>query len=313
MLRLTPVDAYVLSRIDGVTSLAQLALICGMEASSLTAILERLAREGTIEEPPPPSDVSAVAGTLPADAPERTEGEAAPGSTTAAATHRQLFETKLHPLREDERETLAATAGEPELSALCFDPTPRAVRAVLENPAMGLAHARLIAAHHRNAAGLEALGEKASLLQDAEVQRLLLRNPQSPVPLLQRLLSRRRLAEVYQATQSRELPERNRRTAGDALRRRFAETTSEERVELILRTEGRALAALAGLSLDGKAAGLLCARTLTSVLLIENLARWPATPPAVIAHLLKQPMVLRMPQLRTLLRRHPNRPASEKS
>jgi len=302
----------VLSRIDGITSVGQLALISGMAAQSLRPILERLAREGAIEQPPPASEVPGVADTLPAAAQEHPEGEVASGPTTEAATHRQLFETKLHPLREDERETLAFSAGEPELSAFCFDPTPRVVRAVLENPRMGLPHARLIAAHHGNAVGLEALGEKATLLQDTEVQRLLLRSQQSPVPLLQRLLSRRRLAEVYQTTQSRELPERNRRTALDVLRRRFAETTSEERVELILRTEGRALAALAGLSLDGKAAGLLCARTLTSLLLLENLARWPATPPAVIAHLLKQPMVLRMPQLRTLLKRHPNCPASAK-
>lgn len=94
--------------------------------------------------------------------------------------------------------------------------------------------------------------------------------------------------------------------------RRFVETTPEERVELILRTEGRALVALAGLSLDGKSAALLCARTLSSVLLVENLARRPATPKVVIADLLKQPMVLRMPQLRTILKRHPNCPASAK-
>jgi hypothetical protein len=311
-LRLTPVEAYVLSRVDGATSVAQLALISGMAAQSLRSILQRLAREGAIEPPPPAGDVPGGAGTLQAADQEPSEGAAVTSSTAAAATHRQLFETTLHPLREDERQMLAVTAGEPELSAFCFDPTPRVVRAVLENPRMGLPHARLIAAHHGNAVGLDALGEKPALLQDTEVQRLLLRNPQSPVPLLHRLLSRRRLAEIYQTTQSRELPERNRRTALDTLRRRFADTTPEERVELILRTEGRALAALAGLSLDGKAAVLLCARTITSVLLVENLARWPATPPVVIAHLLKQPMVLRMPQLRTLLKRHPNCPASEK-
>ena len=311
-LALTPVDAYVLSRIDGVTSVGELALISGMPAESLQPILERLAREGAIEQPPAVSEVPRATVTLKAAAQEHPTGEAASSPTTEGATHRQLFETKLHPLQEGEREGLAVLAEEPELSAFCFDPTPRVIRAVLENPKMGLPHARLIAAHHGNAVGLDALGEKPALLQDAEVQRLLLRNPQCPAPLLQRLLSRRRLAEVYQTTQSRELPERNRRTALEALRRRFAETTSEERVELILRTEGRALAALAGLSLDGKAAGLLCARTLTSLLLLENLARWPATPPAVIAHLLKQPMVLRMPQIRTLLKRHPNCPASAK-
>jgi hypothetical protein len=318
-LRLTPADAYVLSRIDGSTSVGELALISGMAAQALWPILERLAREGAIDQPPPPGPAG-VPDTPPAVAPQQPEGaagevasaEVASAVTAAAATHRQLFETKLHALPEDEREALAKTAEEPELSAFCFDPTPRVVRAVLENPHLGLPHARLIAAHHGNAVGLEALGEKAALLQDLEVQRLLLRNQQSSVILLRRLLSRRRLAEVYQTTHSRELPDRNRRTAVDILRRRFAETTPEERVELIIRTEGRALAALVGLSLDGKAAALLCARTLTSVLLVENLARWPATPPAVVAQLLKQPMVLRMPQLKALLKRHPNCPASQK-
>jgi hypothetical protein len=180
----------------------------------------------------------------------------------------------------------------------------------MENPRAGLSHARLIAAHHGNAVGLDALAEKAAMLQDAEVQRLLLRNPQTSAPLLQRLLSRRRLPDVYNATQSRELPERNRATAMQVLRRRFSEVSAEERVELILRTEGRALAALTGLALDGKSAALLCARPLTSVLIIENLARWPATPPPVILHLLKQPLLRQMPPLRALLKRHPNCPPS---
>ena len=334
-LRLTPIDAYVLSRIDGATSIGELALISGMAPEDLRPILERLVGEGAIEGPPAGSGATSPASTpRPAvdvashdaaiqDAPPHdaasaeaaadggaADDGAAAGPPEAAATHRQLFETRLHPLEEGEREALAGRAIEPELTALCFDPVPRVVRAVLGNPRAGLAQARLIAAHHGNAVGLDALGEKTAFLQDTEVQRLLLRNPQTPAPLLGRLLSRRRLAEVYQATQSRELPERNRRAAMEALRRRFSEASSEERVELILRTEGRVLVALAGLSLDGKAASLLCARPLTSLLLVENLARWPATPPVVIAHLLKQPMALRMPQVRTALKRHPNCPPS---
>ena len=204
---------------------------------------------------------------------------------------------------------LASTAEEPELSALCFDPVPGVVRAVIDNPRAGLAHARLIAAHHGNAVGLDAVGEKPRCCR-TEVQRLLLRNPQTSAPLLQRILSRRRLADVYNATQSRELPERNRAGAMQLLRRRFSEVSAEERVELILRTEGRALAALCGLSLDGKSAALLCARTFTSALIVENLARWPATPPPVILHLLKQPLLRQLPALRAMLKRHPNCPAS---
>jgi hypothetical protein len=284
-LPLTPEDAYVLSRIDGATTVDELAMLTGLPAESVRDTLSRLAAAGAIEGPPP---------------------------ADAGATHRQLFEAALHALPVEVREARAATASEPELSAFCFDPTPRVVRSVLGNPRAGLAHARLVAAHHGNAVGLDALGEKAALFADTEVQRLLLRNVQASPPLVQRLLARRRLADVYLVSQSRELPERNRRTALEALRRRFSETTSEEKVELILRTEGRVLAALSGLSLDGRAAVLLCARTVSSVLLVENLARWPATPPTVITHLLKQPMVMRMPQLRTALKRHPNCPKAER-
>jgi hypothetical protein len=293
-LPLTPQDAYVLSRIDGATTVGELAMLTGLPAESLRDTLQRLAAAGAIGGPP------------------GSEAPPVPGDPTAGATHRQLFETQLHALPVEVREARAATAVEPELSAFCFDPTPRVVRALLANPRAGLAHARLVAAHHGNAVGLDALGEKAALVQDGEVQRLLLRNPQCAIPLVQRLLSRRRLAEVYQTSQSRELPERNRKAAMDALRRRFAETTAEERVELILRTEGRCLAALSGLSLDGRSAVLLCARTVSSTILVENLARWPATPPTVIAHLLRQPMVMRMPPLRTALKRHPNCPKSER-
>ena len=287
--RLTPIEGYVLSRVDGATSVAELALITGMAAEELWPILQRLAGQGAIDAPPPaePEDATAPSGT-----------------------HRQLFETKLHPLPEDTRTALASTAEEPELSALCFDPVPGVVRAVMDNPRAGLSHARLIAAHHGNAVGLDAVGEKPALLQDTEVQRLLLRNPQTPAPLLQRILSRRRIADVYNATQSRELPERNRAGALQLLRRRFSEVSAEERVELILRTEGRALAALSGLSLDGRSAALLCARTFSSALIVENLARWPATPPPVIVHLLKQPLLRQLPALRAMLKRHPNCPAS---
>jgi hypothetical protein len=106
--------------------------------------------------------------------------------------------------------------------------------------------------------------------------------------------------------------ERHRATAREVLRTRFATASPEERVELILTTEGRVLASLSGLSLDGKAAALLCARTLSSTLLLENLARWPATPPNLVAHLLQQPLVRRMPNLQAALKRHPNCPGRVK-
>jgi hypothetical protein len=302
-LDLTPVEAFVLSRIDGATDMGQLAQVSGLASDELGRVLERLAEEGVIEGPPstPAQAVRAADAAGPAPAPD-----------AAHAMHRELFERTLHALPPDARVGLAETATEPQLSALCFDPVPEVVSRVLDNPHGGLVHARLIAAWHPNPVGLEALGRRGDLVRDGEVQRLLLRNNQTPTHLVRQLLIHRRLHDVYNVAQSHEAAERHRSTAREVLRTRFATASPEERVELILITEGRALATLSGLSLDGKAAALLCARTLSSTLLLENLARWPATPPNLVAHLLQQPLVRRMPSLQAALKRHPNCPGHAK-
>jgi hypothetical protein len=141
------------------------------------------------------------------------------------------------------------------------------------------------------------------------VRRWLVRNPQLPSGLFRRLWSGRRLMELHKVTLDRDIPEGTRRTARELLRQRFSTGPSEEKAELILNTEGRSLAALSGLPVDGKTAALLCGRTFRSPMLIQNIARWSAAPPALIAHLLKQEAVRRQPQLRMLLQRHPNAPA----
>ena len=184
------------------------------------------------------------------------------------------------------------------------------IHRVLENSRTGLAHARLIAAHHRSPLGLEAMAARSAFMGDREVQRLLLRNNQSPETIVRRLLASRSLPQIYESCQSHDLPERHRHTARSALRSRFAVASPDERVHLIVTTEGRALGTLSGLALDGRSVALLCARGPTSALLVENLAGWPATPPALIAHLLKQPLVRQSPTLKLLLRRHPNCPRS---
>jgi hypothetical protein len=302
-LDLTPQEAFVLSRVDGATDTGQLAQVSGLPPDELGRVLDRLVEQGVIAAPPstPPKPRSDADAAGPAAVPDASH-----------ATHRELFERTLHGLEPDARAGLAASANEPELSALCFDPVPEVVSRVLENAHAGLAHARLIAAWHPNPIGLEALGRRGDLVRDGEVQRLLLRNNQTPTHLVRQLLSSRRLHDVYNVAQSHEVAERHRATAREVLRTRFATASPEERVELILTTEGRVLASLSGLSLDGKAAALLCARTLSSTLLLENLARWPATPPNLVAHLLQQPLVRRMPNLQAALKRHPNCPGRVK-
>jgi hypothetical protein len=223
---------------------------------------------------------------------------------------RQLFERKLHGLAAESRVSFALNAEEPVLSALCFDPLPSVAAQLLNNPRFGLHQARLLAAHHPHPSALQALGAREAFLRDAEVQRLLLRNVQLPVSLLQRLLAAKRLLDLFRLSVSRELPEKNQRATRETLRHKFANTAApEEKVELLFHSEGRVLAQLSGLPLDQKTAALLCGRTFSSGLLVQNLARWSATPPSVLSHLLKQVIVKHQPQLRTALLQHPNLPA----
>jgi len=237
--------------------------------------------------------------------------DASAGHDTApAGSHRQLFATRYRETAQDVRVHAASTVPDPDLSALCFDPLPVVIRGVLTNPHAGLPHVRLIAAHHANAIGLQAIATRQSFLQDPEVQRLLLRNIQTPDSMVRNLFGSRRLSDIFKFTTSHDLPDRHRETARESLRRRYATARPEERVDLIVMTEGRTLAAFPGLGLDGATVALLCARGPLSVALIENLARWPGTPPKLVAHLLKQPLLRQYPSLKQAVRRHPNCPSS---
>jgi hypothetical protein len=323
-LSLTPEEGFVLSRLDGATAVRHLPALTGFPPERIQAILARLVTQGAVlpgptaapaPQPPPtgvrvdaPPEEPLAVGEEP---PPPEEDEAPEDTTTeaAAGNWRQIFERQLHPLPEDERASRARAAEDPELSAFCFDPVPAVIKSVLENTRVGLGHARLIARHHHNPVGLEALCGRASFTQDSGVRRWLVRNPQLPSGLFRRLWSGRRLMEQYKVAMDRDVPEGTRRTAREVMRTRFNTAPAEERVELILNTEGRVLASLVGLAVDGKTAALLCGRTFRSPMLIQNIARWSAAPPALIAHLLKQEAVRRQPQLRMLLQRHPNAPA----
>lgn len=311
-----PLDAeqgYLLSRLDGTADLSDLAALTGLGADRVEALLGDLVRLGAIA----PEDPAASRGDVPAaepgggpdpgpePGPETPEAESE-ALRQEATTHRQRFESLLHAQDVDARAAQAARAEEPDLSALCFDPMPAVIVALLENPRFGPAQARLVAAHHRTAAGLEKLGAQAALVQDPGVRRALLQNPLLPAPLFRRLWSNRRLQEHYLVAVSREVPEQTRAMARDLLRAAFTQRGAEEKVDLILGTEGRSLVFLAGLTVDGHTTSLLCRRTYVSTLLIQNIARWSAAPPALIAHLRRQDTVRRNPQLRAMLERHPN-------
>jgi hypothetical protein len=284
-----PLDAqqgFLLSRLDDAADLEELAALTGLAPERLQSKLEELVAMGVV-------------------VPDGEAG-AARSKPEATLTHRSLFEQRLHLHSEAERAVLAERAQEPELSAYCFDPMPKVIQAIFRNPDAGLLQARLVAAHHHTMAGLEVVDSNHAFTGDPGVRQALLQNPVLPASLFRRLWGSRRLQEQYLVAMSHEIPEQTRSMAREVLRASFTQRTADEKAELILKTEGRCLLLLGGVSLDGHTTQLLCRRTYVSTLLIQNIARWSAAPPQLIAHLLRQEVVRRNVQLRLLLERHPN-------
>jgi hypothetical protein len=81
---------------------------------------------------------------------------------------------------------------------------------------------------------------------------------------------------------------------------------------LVIKTEGRCLVNLIGATFDGRTSQQLCNHTYSSSLFIQNLARFPATPPMLLAKLMRSSAARNQPQLRALLQRHPNMTAELK-
>jgi len=69
---------------------------------------------------------------------------------------------------------------------------------------------------------------------------------------------------------------------------------------------------LTNCALDAQTTSLLCQRTGWSMICIQNLARWSATPPQLLRTLLKLPIVRQNPGIRKLLLKHPNMPSDVK-
>lgn len=305
-LTLTNLEGFTVSRIDGNTTITELAHLTQQTPEQVAALVDRLVGEGALlpKAPPPP-----VSPPPEAEAEAATEESLVPLDEEAdAGTHLTLYVTRFKELSVDDRIHFAGVGTPAELSALAYDPLPAVIQALVQNPRVGPAQARLIAAHHNNAAGLEFLLGRGEFLRDPQVLQLLMRNTQLNEGQLRRLLLTKRLLELFKLSVSREASSQIRSGIIKILRSRFPATSAEERVEVIFTTEGRVLGSLTGVTLDGQTTALLCARTYSSVMLIQSFARWAPTPPALLAHLLKQPLVLRQPRLKTMVSQHPNCP-----
>ncbi len=309
-----------------VARLVRLGLIDGAAGTPIPLDAEPAGRAALPVDDPPSADEGLVAlldaavdGLLPGEAAPGCEAEAAVGEDASEAedapetrAYRRLFEAELRPLAAGEREARAGRAEGAELSALCFDPDPAVIAALLANAAATLEHARLVAFHHRSARGLEEIVRRAALASDPMVHRRLVRNPALREGMLRRLMAAKRLLDIHRAAQDRDVPERTRAAARALFRARFAKAQAEERVDVVWSTEGRVLAAMVGLTFDSRTTSILCSRTYASIMLIQSLARFPATPPALIAHLLRQPLVKRQAHLKSQLLQHPNTPSDAK-
>lgn len=323
---MSPLERFVLSHVSDASDLSRLGGLTGLPSDRLEEILDRLVQLGALraQAVDPPQSQPVARAPLPERAPSveahemheayeamdalesEAEGPAlAPSDPASPALYQQL----LRGLPLDERVQRARVAQDAELNAWCHDPSPKVIAAVLENPRTGLTQARLVARHHRDARGLANLAGRAAFAADDVVRRELLRNPQLQPGLIRKLWGQRRLLDQWKWSASRETTEQARRTLRETLRGRFAAAgVAEERVEMIIKTEGRCLGALSGIPVDSKTTALLCGRPYASTMLIQNLGRWSAAAPVLIAHLLRQPLVRRVPSLKAILTAHPNAP-----
>jgi hypothetical protein len=307
-LRLTPEEGFVLSRIDGRLSIEALATLTGIDASIVDEIVSKLVQEGAVE-----LDGESALSESPDTPPESElvdiDDEAIDDE---GANYRAVYERQFSSLSVNERVDLAHKVHGSELLALCLDHEARVVAAIVENATAGLAHARLIAFHHRTSTGLELLSRRKELVRDALVERRLLRNPQAGEHVVSRILTPKRLLPTYKVALDRDIPELARVRARTLLRQKFGTAPSEERADLVVRTEGRCLPLMTGCTFDARATSILCGRSYHSTLFVQNLARFSATPPMLLAHLMKQPFVRKSVPLKRMLLQHPNMPSDIK-
>jgi hypothetical protein len=224
----------------------------------------------------------------------------------------QVYKARWAPLSTDQRINAARGADRNDLLALCFDPDARVIGAVLENTGIGLDHARLIAFHHRTSTGLELLARRQDWLRDLLVERRLLRNPMIGAPVLARVIAPKSMHQTYKVAIDRDVPDLTRTKCRGFVRQKWQTAAPEERADLLVRTEGRCLAIMSGCTFDAKTTGILCGRPINSAVFVQAVAKFGASPPGLLAHLMKQPFVRKNPGLKKMLLAHPNMPGDIK-
>jgi hypothetical protein len=349
--RLSPEEGFVLSRLDAPLSVKDLVSLTGIEEGRIVEIVDGLANQGAIDvdreapapaagpvtkavqssqtpavvrvakeeaanEEEPQSDASVEKEAAEAadaeEAEEAEDPEEEKKAVDGTREYQKIYEAVFAPMDRDKRLAAAQTEDGSNLYALCLDPDPQIIIAILGNPHTSLGHARMIAWHHRTHVGLDALSRRSELLADTQVQRRILANPQLPDNVLRKIVNPKLLTDVYKIAINREIPEKSRVLTRELLNKKFMLGSADEKAALLIKTEGRCLILLVNAALDARATQILTSKTSYTILFIQNLARWSATPPALLVHLLKQPVVRQNIGLRKMLLKHRNVPSETK-
>lgn len=266
--------------------------------------------EALAEEAPPEPPEEAAAAPAEEAAPVDDKDDAS--KAVAERNYRQVYEARWHPLPADARAGAAREARGADLFALCFDPEPAVIAAVLENASVGLDHVRLIAQYHRTTTGLEMVSRRADWLRDMLIERRLLRNTMIGEVVLNRIMNPKLLLHTYKIAVDRDIPDITRVKVRGQLKTKWAKAPPEQRAELLQRTEARCLILMTGCTFDAKTTAILCGRPINSAMFVQSVAKFGAAPPGLLAHLLKQPFVRKNQALKKMLLSHPNTPGDAK-
>jgi len=305
---------------DGTTSMADLAAALGMDPAAFREAPPAPAPAPARTRPPPkeqddetPADAAAPEGEdATTEEEEASREDDTEDRAIAERNWRQIYEMRWHPLGVDQRALAARRVDGPDLLALSLDPDPRVVAALLENALLGLDHVRLIATYHRTGTGLEMVARRQEWLRDVVVERKLLKNPMVGEVVLGRIMNPKHLFPTYKIAIDRDIPELTRVKCRGMIRPKWQKASPEERSDLLLRTEARCLTLMTGCTFDAKTTAILCGRPINSAVFVQSVAKFAASPPGLLAHLVKQPFVRKNAALRKMLLAHPNMPGDVK-
>ncbi len=177
-------------------------------------------------------------------------------------------------LSEAERVRAVIDADESALVKFCNDSSPAVIHAIVRNPRFNQRHARLIAEHHQSTQGLGALFDNGTITADPSVRAALLQNSVMNEPLLRRLLSHLSLQALYSlSTRTNEMTEQAKREVLALLKQKFQAATPDEKVRILVSTEGRCLDKLTGVTLGNDVQRALMLVPQFSAMLAETLSR----------------------------------------